>query len=290
MQERVKVSNQGSARIAAPGKLLTNRVRFLLRPFDAIYRHRSLLFRSVLIEMRHRHAGSAIGVVWIALAPLLLLALYAVVYLVIFRIRPPEMTSAEYVLRISCGLMPMLGFSEALAAGTTSLSLNKQVLLNTVFPPEMIPLRAVIAGSASSLVGLGIVLIGATILHGPAFSFLVVPVAFLCQVMLVSGLAWILSLANLVLRDVQQILSFLTIALLVASPIAYTPAMLPPRLGAFIYCNPLSYLVIAYQSLIGDGVLPEVGVSFGVVLLGLLALTLGFEVFRRAKQVFLDYA
>jgi hypothetical protein len=28
----------------------------------------------------------------------------------------------------------------------------------------------------------------------------------------------------------------------------------------------------------------------GLVLLGLLALTLGFEVFRRAKQVFLDYA
>jgi lipopolysaccharide transport system permease protein len=269
---------------------LSDPVRFLIRPFDTIYRHRILLLRSVLIEMRHRHAGSIIGVVWIALAPLLLLALYAVVYLVIFRIRPLEMTSAEYVLRMSCGLMPVLGFSEALAAGTTSLSLNKQVLLNTVFPPEMIPLRAVIAGSASSLIGLGIVLVGATVLHGPAFSFLVVPIAFLCQVMLVAGLAWILSLANLVLRDVQQLLGFLTVALLVASPIAYTPAMLPPRLSAFVYCNPLSYFVIAYQSLIGDGILPEAVVSCGVVLLSLFALTLGFEVFRRAKQVFLDYA
>jgi lipopolysaccharide transport system permease protein len=286
----VKVNNQESTCVAAVRKLLTNRIRFLIRPFDTVYRHRSLLLRSVLVEMRHRYAGSAIGVVWIALAPLLLLALYAVVYLVIFRIRPLEMTAAEYVLRISCGLMPVLGFSEALAAGTTSLSLNKQVLLNTVFPPEMIPLRAVIAGSASSLIGLGIVLVGATFLHGPAFSFLVVPIAFLCQVMLIAGLAWILSLANLVLRDVQQILSFLTIALLVASPIAYTPAMLPPRLSAFVYCNPLSYLVIAYQSLIGDGILPDAAVTCGVVLLGVFALTLGFEVFRRAKQVFLDYA
>jgi lipopolysaccharide transport system permease protein len=286
----VKVSNQGSARTLRVREHLANRLRFLIGPFGAIYRHRNLLLRSVVIELRHRHAGSIIGAVWIALAPLLLLALYAVVYLVIFRIRPPEMTSAEYVLRISCGLMPVLGFSEAVAAGTTSLSLNKQILLNTVFPPEMIPLRAVIAGSASSLVGLGMVVVAATILHGPAFSFLAVPIVFLCQVMLVGGLAWVLSLANLVLRDVQQILSFLTITLLVASPIAYTPAMLPTRLSAFVYCNPLSYLVIAYQSLVGDGVFPDAAVSCGVVLLGFLGLTIGFEVFRRAKQVFLDYA
>jgi lipopolysaccharide transport system permease protein len=269
---------------------LTILVRFLIRPFASVFRHRSLLLRSVLVEMRHRHAGSVIGVAWIALAPLLLLALYAVVYAVIFRIRPLDMTTAEYVLRISCGLMPVLGFSEALASGTTSLSLNKQVLLNTVFPSELIPVRAVVAGSTSSLVGLGIVLVAATILHGLAFSFLVVPLLFLLQVMLVTGLAWILSLANLVLRDVQHILTFLTIALLVASPIAYTPAMLPPRLSAFVYCNPLSYFVIGYQNLIADSVLPALGVLSGLVLLGLLALTLGFEVFRRAKQVFLDYA
>ncbi len=263
---------------------------FLIRPFASIWRHRRLLLRSVTMEMRHRYAGSLMGVLWIVLAPLLLLGLYALVYAVIFRVRPLDMTTADYVLRISSGLMPLLGFSEALAAGTTSLSLNKQVLLNTVFPAELVPLRAVIAGSASSVAGLLMVLIGAAILHGPSFSFLAVPLVFFCQLMLVAGVAWILSLANLVLRDIQQMLSFLTIVLLVGSPVAYTPAMLPPSLSPLIYCNPLSYFVIAFQNVIAEGVLPQPAVLTGLPLLGLLALTLGFAVFRRAKQVFLDYA
>ncbi|HUH83607.1 MAG TPA: ABC transporter permease [Stellaceae bacterium] len=263
---------------------------FLIRPFAIVYRHRRLLFRSVATEMRHRYAGSLVGVLWVVVAPLLLLALYALVYAVIFRIRPLDMSTADYVLRISCGLMPLLGFNEALATGTTSLSLNKQVLLNTVFPSELVPLRAVIAGSASSVAGLLMVLIGAAILHGPSFTFLAVPVVLFCQLMLVAGVAWILSLANLVLRDIQQVLSFLTIVLLVASPVAYTPAMLPASLSPFIYCNPLSYFVIAFQNVIADDVLPRPIVVTGLLVLGLLALTLGFEVFRRAKQVFFDYA
>ena len=39
------------------------------------------------------------------------------------------------------GLVPLLGFSQGLTQGTISLSSNSDLLLNTVFPPELVPLR-----------------------------------------------------------------------------------------------------------------------------------------------------
>ena len=55
-----------------------------------------------------------------------------------------------------------------------------------------------------------------------------------------TGVCWVLSLVNLIFKDIQQVLTYVTIMLLVASPIAYTPDMLPPQLRLLIYINPLA--------------------------------------------------
>ena len=76
------------------------------------------------------------------------------------------------------------------------------------------------------------------------------------MLMLLAGVCWVFSLVNLVFKDIQQVLSYVTIILLVASPIAYTPDMLPAQLRLLIYLNPLAYFVVSFQSLIVLGELP----------------------------------
>src|SRR5436309_15415615 len=64
--------------------------------------HYRLLLRVTRNELRARYAGSLLGFGWVFLAPLLVLAIYAAVYLVILRIqRPPELASSfDYPLFI----------------------------------------------------------------------------------------------------------------------------------------------------------------------------------------------
>src|SRR5678810_1026702 len=189
--------------------------------------YRQILLQTTANEVRFRYAGSLLGAFWLALAPLLLMAIYAGVYLVVFRVRPPDMSAEHYVLYVLSGLIPFMGFSEALSAGSSSLTLNRAILLNTVFPAELVPLRAVLSSQAPTAVGILVAaLIGVALgLGSPAL--LAIPLIWLALVMFVSGIVWILSLASLLARDVSQLLVFLNMALLVICPIGYTEAMVP---------------------------------------------------------------
>ena len=73
---------------------------------EYLWTHRRLLWRVTSTEMKARYAGSHIGFGWAFLTPFLVLAIYALVYLEIFRVRVPNLTSFEYVVYIFTGRVP----------------------------------------------------------------------------------------------------------------------------------------------------------------------------------------
>ena len=230
------------------------------------------------------------GLFWLALSPMLLMAFYSFVYLVVFRIRPTDMSEYEYVLYMLAGLIPFLGLSEALMFGTASLSFNKAILLNTVFPSELVPVRAVLVSQASTAVGLTLTVLVALFMGKLSWTMLLVPLIWALQVMFVMGIVWVLALVGLVFRDIQQSLTFVMMALMVVTPIAYTVDMVPRAVRAVVYLNPVSYIVFAFHDLIVFGRAPSVTTGAIMVALALLSYGVGFWIFQRAKKVFFDYA
>lgn len=262
----------------------------LIKMARLVWKRRQILLATVAVSLRQRYAGATLGLVWLVLGPVLLLSLYAAIYLVVFRIRPANMEAEVYVLYIFAGLVPLINFSQGLMQGTTSLSADRNVLLNTVFPPELVPLREVAASLVTLSIGLAIICAVGLFLGKAALTWLLVPVVLALLLMFLTGLTWMLALANLVLKDIQQVLVYVTIVLLVASPIAYTPDMLPAALKLLIWFNPLAYFIICLQSLIVLGALPDWPIALGVAVFGVGSLALGAFVFERAKTVFFDYA
>ena len=259
-------------------------------PFKLVVRYRVILGRTTWSELRSTYAGSILGMAWFFVGPIFLLTVYALIYAVVFRVRPLNMTVVEYVLYVFCGLVPFIAFATAMSQGALSLSANKQVLLNTVFPAELVPLRSVLVASASLPSGLLILLIGDYLFSELTLSFLLVPVVVVFQIMFLVGLSWLLSLLTLLVRDIQQILTYITMLLLVVTPIAYTPDMIPPQLTLLMYGNPVFYYVTSYQSLILLNKLPPVGVIVAGAAMSLMMFWGGFHVWRRARQVFYDFA
>jgi len=262
----------------------------LIRPFQVIFRYRDLLLRTAMSDVRQRYAGLVGGLLWMGLSPFLLMSLYAVVYVAIFQIRPVSLTRLDYIVYIFAGMIPLFGFVEALSAGTGSLTANRAILLNTVFPAELVPIRAVLVSHVTTVFGLAILGIGSLLLGKATLTLLLVPLCLLLQVMFVAGLTWLLSLGNLVLRDIQQLLTYATLILFMVSPIAYTPDMVPRRLVAVTYLNPLSYFVTSFQDLILFGRLPSAGVTVACLVLGVGTFCAGFHIFSKIKQGLFDYA
>ncbi len=265
-------------------------INFFVDPYKRAWRFRRILIQTTVVEIKRTYAGSILGLLWVFLGPLLLLCLYAVIYAVVFRVRPVSMTLSEYILYIFSGLVPFLAFSMSLTAGSLSLSTNKAVLLNTVFPADLIPLRSVLVASVSLPAGLAIVFVADFFLSTPSLTLLFVPLVVVLQIMFVVGLVWILSLLTLLIRDIQQILIYVTIFLLIITPIAYTQDMIPAQLKLIMYLNPLFYYVVSYQSLIIGNQMPPADILIVGLISSLLMFSGGFWLCQKAKEVFYEYA
>ena len=117
---------------------------------------------------------------------------------------------------------------------------------------------------------------------------LLLPVVALLQLMFSIGLGCLLALLGLVMRDVSFIIQYIVIAMLVVTPIAYTPDMIPASIKPLLYLNPLYYFVSANQHLILMNTLPpliEVGLGSALAISMLLV---GVMLFKRARMAMLD--
>jgi lipopolysaccharide transport system permease protein len=251
---------------------------------------RSRLLEGVIQDVRQKYVGSFLGALWVIIFPALQLGIYTFVYTVIFRIRPAGLDELTYVVLVFSGLVPLLAFSEAVQGAASSLTANRAILLNAVFPAELIPLRAALAAHAPSLFGLLLTTVAAILLGRGSWVMFLVPVAWTLIIMFAVGIGWILSLLSLVARDIQQSLGLIIMLLFMLSPFAYTPDMIPGSLKILIFFNPLSYFVLFFQSIVCYGLIPDLGIIVGTVLWSVGSFLIGLYLFQRAKHVFFDYA
>lgn len=239
-------------------------------------------------EIRGRFAGTALGLVWTVLYPALFLGVYATVFTLVFNVRLGGSTEANSILLIFAGLIPFFGFSEALGLGVGSVLANRNLVKNTLFPIELIPVRATLTGSLTMLVCLGV-------LHVALWSRGVVhpsqaltPVIVTLQLLFTVGLIWPLAALNVFLRDLGHIVSILILLLMVASPIAYTAEMVPEQLMPLMYVNPLYYLIQLYRGCLVQGEVPAQSLFvFAILSVGIF--WAGFRVFMKFKQVFAEH-
>jgi lipopolysaccharide transport system permease protein len=240
-------------------------------------------------ELRSIYAGSVLGVAWTFGGPLVLMVLYAVMYGIVLRVQPTTMSFTSYILYVGVGLIPFMSFSSSVSIGAMSLARDKQVLLNTYFPSELIGIRAVLVQCAPMIGGL-LAAIVLCVVIGIATPFvLLVPFVIVLQVLFSIALVWVLSLLTLALRDIQHVIQYIMFALLLVTPIGYDRSLVPRSLEWLMYFNPLYYFVVWYQDLIVFGRLPPVSVVFISVTGSLVFFGIAYIIFVRAKRIFYDY-
>jgi lipopolysaccharide transport system permease protein len=261
---------------------------FLSAPGALLIRHRTLLRQTVLNDIRARYAGSVLGLAWLVLYPLLFLGTYALIYICVFKVRFALFDSNQYVVLIFCGLIPFLGFAEALGAGVGSVTSNASLIKNTLFPIDLIPVKVVLVSQCTQLVGTGLLLAAVAITGRLTWWATLLPLVWVAQLMMSMGLIWILSGLNVYLRDLQNMVSVAVLLLMMLSPIAYTADMVPADLQPYLRLNPLFYLIVCYQDCLMLGQFPREGLFWGLAAISVVLFCVGYWFFSRLKTTFAD--
>jgi homopolymeric O-antigen transport system permease protein len=253
--------------------------------------HWRLLLRVTGQDLRLRHAGSLLGLGWVALGPLLILGVYSLIYLEVFKVRSQglHLTGPAFVIYIFCGLVPYLAVAEAMSRGVGSVVTNKAVLNNTVYPIDLTPVQAALGAQMILLVGLPLV-IGGAVLTGHAHpTVFAVPIVCVLMFVWLVGVNWVFSMLNVAFRDLQNLITVILMILLVASPFAYSPSQVAPAVRLIVYLNPFAYFVLAFQDLVMRGQLPDAWHAAVLLLMPTGTFLLGSWFFAKAKGVLLDY-
>lgn len=248
-----------------------------------------ILWALTLVECRRKYAGSILGLLWYPLYSMLLLGSYSFVYLVVFRVKYREFSTYAFVLFIFSGLIPYLGFSEAVSTGLGSVKANLALLRNSVFPIELVPVKHVLAaivGLLSSLSLLGLMILPTT--HR-GWHLLYLPVPLLSLLLFTVAVVWVLSAVAVVVPDIVQVVNVALLLFMFVSPIGYSIDMIPPVARPLVFLNPLTYLIEGFRfALIGVRVTP-LWIDAAFLAASLLLAGMAGAFFRRMSPIFSDY-
>jgi lipopolysaccharide transport system permease protein len=242
-----------------------------------------------MIECRRKYAGSILGILWYPLYSALLLGSYCFVYLVVFRVRYREFGTYEFVLFVFAGLIPYLGFSEAVTTGLGSVKANLALLRNAVFPIEFVPVKHVLAAHVGLLISLALLVLMVLPTSHAGWHLLYLPVPFASLLLFSLAIVWVLSAVAVVVPDIAQIVNIGLLLFMFISPIGYTVDMVPERARLLVYLNPMTYLIESFRyAVVGLRASP---MWFDAAFLAatFVAALIAGAFFRRMSPVFSDY-
>src|SRR5436853_3344031 len=161
-----------------------------MNEFATLYRYRQLLAALTARDLKARYRGSLLGFFWSLANPLLLLAVYTLVFTKFF----PQQLVNPYPLFLFAGILPWTFFSAAVLESTNAISSNAGLIKKVMFPAEALPLVVVLSHLVHFVLAIPVMLaaivlftvLGQTTIYT---TILAVPLLMLLQTIFVAGIA-----------------------------------------------------------------------------------------------------
>ncbi|MEW1910267.1 ABC transporter permease [Kitasatospora sp. NPDC085895] len=240
-------------------------------------------------DLRARYKQAVLGFAWAVLTPLALCAIFTLVF---HRAVKIDTGGVSYPLFAYVGLIVWQFFSNTMNQGALSLANNLSLLNKVYCPREVFPLATMLVASVDMLIGVGVlaVLFLATWTAPAATALWVLPLLAI-QFAFTYGVALILSVAVVYLRDVRHLLPIITQMGVFATPVAYPLARIPVRLQE-VYCgvNPLGAVIEGYRRALLYGQAPDARLTVVAAVSSLVFLVGGYLFFKKLETGIADVA
>ena len=260
-----------------------------------VWRQRQLVAQMTRREVAGRYRGSALGLTWSFLNPLLMLAVYTFVFSVVFKARWGTGAQAEEGGRAMFAVVLFVGmivhglFAEVLNRSPALIVGNVNFVKKVVFPLEILPIVAMGAALFHSLVSFSVLLAVYAGLYGvPPWTAVFAPLVILPLVLLTLGVSWFLASLGVFLRDVGQTTGIITTVMMFLSPVFFPISALPEAIRPWIMLNPLTFIIEQMRNVLIWGHPPHWG-FLGLYTLGAIAFAwLGYAWFQKTRKGFAD--
>jgi ABC-type polysaccharide/polyol phosphate export permease len=245
-----------------------------------------LLVLLVQKELKLKYKGSVLGIFWSLLNPLLMMAVYALVFSIIFKFTIPR-----YPVFLLAGLLPWSFFQSSITGSTMSVILNGHLVRRVKFPIDFLPTTTVLANLFNVLPSFAVLLVFTFFYRQPVgLPLLALPLLLALQVVFTIGLGLGLSALTVYFRDLEHLIPIGITVWFYGTPVIYPLSIFAghPNVHALLLLNPMTWLITAYQDIWHENRWPD-PVQLGIFALCALASWIaGTLIFRRLEGRFAE--
>src|SRR5689334_11446785 len=252
--------------------------------YGDLVRYRELFGNLFRRDVQAKYRGSVLGVAWTLANPVLLMAVYLLVFSVLWH--TPFGNEGHYGLFLLVGLSAWIFFATSVQSASRSLLDNANLIRKTRFPRQLVPLSVV----ATQLISFVVMLIALLVLNFAllprvrATQWLALPLG-IAFIAITAGLALAIASLNVLFRDIEFLVAALLLPLFFLTPVLYplTDQQIASRqwvVDLIHWANPLSPPIQALHAVLFYGNLPTAGDTIYTAVAAVVALALGAWVFN----------
>ncbi|MEZ6050266.1 MAG: ABC transporter permease [Planctomycetaceae bacterium] len=250
-----------------------------------LWEFRELLWFLMVRDVKVRYKQAALGVIWVVLQPLTMMAVFSVIFSRLANI-PTEGVPAP--LYLFAGLLPWVYFASGVANASNSLIGSTSLVSKVYFPRLLLPSAAVGAAlvdfaiSASLLAGLMMIY-----RHPVSLQIVLLLPLTLLLVILVLAIGTGMAALNVKYRDVRYVIPFILQLGMFITPVIYPLSFAPEKWRPLFYLNPMTGIVAGIRSALFGLELPVAAMLSSTVITTLLLFG-SVTLFRRMERTFAD--
>lgn len=262
-------------------------------PIRSLLTHRTLIWQLAKRDVVGRYRGSALGLVWSLVQPLMMLAVYTYVFGVVLKVRWSDRVQDEggvaFAVILFSGLIVHGLFAECFTRAPNLVLENSNFVKKVIFPLEILPYTVLASALFHAAVSLLVLLAAHVVLdHDFAWTVLLLPVVFAPLLIMTLGVTWLLAALGVFLRDIGQVTTVLSTVLLFVSPIFFPIERLPAAMQGLVYLNPLSVIVDQVRAVVLYGRMPDWQALALYTVVAVAVAQLGYWWFQRTRRGFAD--
>src|SRR5688572_31495970 len=183
-------------------------------------------------DLLGRYKGSALGIVWAVLTPVVMIAIFTFIFAGIFGARFSVNDSHwDYAIYLFCGLLPWTMFQESVQQSSNTIVTHANLVKRVVFPLETLPAAQVFAALGNQLFATIALLIAIlAVRQNLQHTALWLPLLLIPQLLFALGAAWLIASLGVFLRDIAQGITLQFMASMFLSPIIFQASIDTERL------------------------------------------------------------
>jgi ABC-type polysaccharide/polyol phosphate export permease len=253
---------------------------------------RELITNLTLRELRSRYKRSVLGWAWSMLNPLATVVIYTVVFKYFFKAQGPIGRPSglkNFSIYLFTGLTAWNFFNASVVGAMGTLVGNAGLIKKVYFPRESLVFATVASAAVSFLIELGVACVILLALGNNVLPWIpVILVLVVLEMLFVTGLGLMLSVANAYFRDVQYLVgSILLQVLFYLTPIvydvklAYDATAAHPALQRMYTANPTVQFIESFHRVMYDLRWPTTSNFLYLFIASFLSLGVGLWVFNK---------